>query len=143
MRCAGDGQKNPIKIVVDTNVLISGIFFGGKPREILKNCVQGCARSHVSEEIISEYDRVLLEMQKRTSREIPIDAYSQFLLSAKTICCEKKIDVCCDSDDNKFIDCAISANASYIVSGDKDLLVLQKFDKVKIVTVSEFLEVCE
>ena len=49
--------------------------------------------------------------------------------------------VCRDPDDDKFISCAIDGQCYYIVSGDKDLLSLKEQQQVKIVTVSEFLDI--
>ncbi|MCR4779446.1 MAG: putative toxin-antitoxin system toxin component, PIN family [Lachnospiraceae bacterium] len=49
------------------------------------------------------------------------------------------VEICRDPDDNKFIDCACDAKCIYIVSGDKDLLSVKKYNNVKIVTVAEFL----
>ena len=49
------------------------------------------------------------------------------------------IKVCRDSKDSKFIECAVNANADYIVSGDKDLLVLKNYKKIKIIKTSEIL----
>ncbi len=49
------------------------------------------------------------------------------------------MEICRDPDDNKFIDCACDAKCIYIVSGDKDLLSVKKYNNVKIVTVAEFL----
>ena len=50
------------------------------------------------------------------------------------------IEACRDPDDNKFIECAIDNRCIYIVSGDKDLLVLEQYEDIGILTVSEFLE---
>ena len=49
------------------------------------------------------------------------------------------IDICRDPDDNKFIECAIDGRCLYIVSGDRDLLSLKKYNDVQIVTVAKFL----
>jgi predicted nucleic acid-binding protein len=46
-----------------------------------------------------------------------------------------------DPDDNKIIECAVTAGSDYIVTGDKDLLRLGQYDSIKILTVSDFLEV--
>ena len=51
-----------------------------------------------------------------------------------------KIEICRDPDDNKFINCARDAQAMFIVSGDKDLLVIQEFENISIVTAKEFYE---
>ena len=54
-----------------------------------------------------------------------------------------RVAVCRDPDDDKFISCAIDGQCYYVVSGDKDLLTLKKYRHVKIVTVSEFLELLQ
>ena len=129
-----------MKIVVDTNVLISGIFFGGKPEEVLKLSFRNDITAYVTEEIDKEYRRVIQEMQKRTRREIPQSALEGFVLKAENVASKERIEVCRDPDDNKFIECAVAANALYIVSGDKDLLDLKKYRGVRILTAAEFLE---
>ncbi|MDD7326450.1 MAG: putative toxin-antitoxin system toxin component, PIN family [Lachnospiraceae bacterium] len=48
--------------------------------------------------------------------------------------------MCRDPDDNKFLECAVDAKAIYIVSGDKDLLTLEKYDNVEIITAREFCD---
>lgn len=50
------------------------------------------------------------------------------------------MDVCRDPDDNKFIACAVDADAVYIVSGDNDLLTVRQYGKIEIVTAAEFCE---
>ena len=52
------------------------------------------------------------------------------------------IEICRDKDDNKFINCAKDAKALYIVSGDKDLLVLKNYEDIEIITASEFDKRC-
>ena len=49
-------------------------------------------------------------------------------------------DVCRDSDDDKILECALLANADYIISGDDDLLVLEEFRGIRIITAKEYLE---
>lgn len=51
------------------------------------------------------------------------------------------LDVSHDSDDNKFIEAAVLGDCHYIISGDKDLLDIKIYDNIKIVSVSEFLEI--
>ena len=50
------------------------------------------------------------------------------------------VKVCRDEKDNKFLECAESAKADYIVSGDEDLLYLKEFKSTRIITAKEFLE---
>ena len=53
---------------------------------------------------------------------------------------KQQIDICRDPDDNKFLECAVDAKAIYIVSGDKDLLTLEKYANVEIITAREFCD---
>ena len=128
-----------MKVVIDTNVVISGIFFCGNPKKILQLCIENAITAYVTDEIVSEYERVIEEMQKKAKREIPRKALDDLLLLTELITTNTKIDICRDPDDNKFIECAISANALYIVSTDKDLLDLKQYNEIKVVTATEFL----
>ena len=58
----------------------------------------------------------------------------------KIIETESEIDVCRDPDDNKFIECAVDAKALYIVSGDNDLLDIEEYDGIRIITAKEFCD---
>ena len=51
-----------------------------------------------------------------------------------------EVDVCRDPDDNKFVACAVDAQAIFVVSGDKDLLAVEHYDEVEIVTAKDFYE---
>ena len=50
-----------------------------------------------------------------------------------------EVHICRDPNDDKFIDCAVDSQSKYIVSGDKDLLAVDKYSGVEIVTVADFL----
>lgn len=50
------------------------------------------------------------------------------------------VEICRDPDDNKFLECAKDSHALYIVSGDKDLLVIKQFENVQIVTAKSFCQ---
>ena len=50
------------------------------------------------------------------------------------------VEICRDPDDNKFLECAKDSHALYIVSGDKDLLVIEQFENIQIVTAKDFCE---
>lgn len=65
---------------------------------------------------------------------------SSFIQSLNIIVPNTKVDICRDPDDNKFIEYAIDSGAVYIVSGDMDLLVLEKFKSIEILTAKEFVE---
>lgn len=128
-----------MKIVIDTNVIASAIFFGGKPRELLEMLVSKKLEAYASSEIVDEYRETVEELQDRYPGK-PITIPLTLIVSAmKIIEPSSHVDVCRDPDDNKFIECACDAKCVYIVSGDKDLLSVGKYKNIKIVTVADFL----
>ena len=129
-----------MKIVVDTNVLISGIFFGGFPRAVIEGIVNKTVEASASIEIIKEYEEIVHEMISRKQGHLSEDVLSLFVQSLEIIVPQSSISVCRDSADNKFLECAVDSKAMLVVSGDKDLLVLKKIDDIEIVTAKEFVE---
>ena len=132
-----------MRIVVDTNVLASALFFGGRPGELLRLILARSVSAVATQEILDEYqDTIDYLLEKYKGRELHFSAvpiYSAMEITpAKT-----RVAVCRDPDDDKFISCAIDGQCYYVVSGDKDLLTLKKYRHVKIVTVSEFLELLQ
>ena len=127
-----------MRIVVDTNVVISGVFFGGEPRRVIEAVASKRIRASATKEILEEYDRVVTEMLRRKQGKLRTDALALLFSHIDVIEPTTKVEICRDPDDDKFIGCAVDAKALYIVSGDKDLLDLQAFDGVQIVTASEF-----
>ena len=109
-----------MKIVADTNVVISGIFFGGNPRKIVEAVAAGSIDAYAT--IIDEYTGIIDSMIERKQGRINQSILSPLFSAMKIIETGTNIDVCRDPDDNKFIECAVDAKASYIVSGDNDLL---------------------
>ena len=128
-----------MKIIVDTNVLISGLYFGGFPGEILKYIQIGLFSPYASEEIIDEYLEVVKRLSEKNhqSDEFVLKAFLSKLSVIKT---KSSLEICRDKDDDKFINCAIDAKAIYIVSGDEDLLVLKSVENIEIVTAKELCE---
>lgn len=131
-----------MNIVVDTNVLISGIFFGGYPERILKTIVAGKVSAFVTVEIIEEYIKVFDEMISRKNGHMDNRFLATLIYSMNIIEAVSSVCVSRDPDDDKFISCALDADADFIVSGDKDLLVLKNYENIKIVTAKLFCESC-
>jgi putative PIN family toxin of toxin-antitoxin system len=129
-----------MKIVVDTNVLISGIFFGGFPRKILSAIVGRKITACATAEIIDEYEAIVQEMIERKQGHFDRTILTPLIQSMEVIETVTNIEICRDPDDDKFIECAKDSHAFYIVSGDKDLLVLEKYEDIQIVTAKDFCE---
>lgn len=129
-----------MKIVVDTNVLISGVFFGGYPRKVLSSIVGKEITACATAEIINEYEEVVREMIERKQGHISREILTPLIKSMEIIEPITHIEICRDSDDDKFLECAKDSRALYIVSGDKDLLVIEKYEGIQIITAKEFYE---
>ena len=112
-------------VVVDTNVMISGLFWDGLPFEVVAACVEGKARLAVSTEILAEYEQVGHEFQKKHPSVFLGQMLSQVAATALLVeALPLDGPVCRDPKDEMFIACALAAKADCLVSGDKDLLVL-------------------
>jgi putative PIN family toxin of toxin-antitoxin system len=128
-----------LRIVLDTNVLISGIFFRGNERNLLERLFNKEFEIICTEEIFEEYSVVI----KRLAGKYDKNNYNEIINIIARNCTfiqnvySKKYSR--DPDDDKFINCAISGKADYLVSGDKDLLVLKKIAGFEIITALYFL----
>lgn len=130
-----------IKICLDTNVIISAIIFGGKPEQILKLAQEGKITLLISPAILSEINRVLAIKFERDDTEIK-RVVKGLISIGQLVSPKKKIDKIQYKPDNRILECALEGKADYIISGDKKhLLPLGKFEGIKIVTSSQFLQV--
>ena len=129
-----------MRIVIDTNVLISGVFFGGFPRKILSAVVGQKITACATAEIISEYEEFVHEMITKKQGHINKAILSPLIRTMEIIEPITHVEICRDPDDNKFLECAKDSHALYIVSGDKDLLIIEQFGNIQIVTAKDFCE---
>jgi len=133
---------NNSRFVIDTNVLISAFVFKSKnPGDALKRCFLS-GKVVLSTEVVTEYRTRLLD--KKFDPFISIKSREEILIHFADWCewvdPGKIIHASRDVDDNKFLELAMSANASCIITGDKDLLVLHPFEHISIITPRDFLE---
>lgn len=129
-----------MRILIDTNIVISGLFFHGLPNQLLSELnfekFNVCINDEIFDEYRTQIDKKVLKPKYRLDRELRQKFFSS-LQSFKKV---SDLKVCRDPKDDKFINCAIDAKAIYIVSGDNDLLTLKNFAGVEIVTAQEFYE---
>lgn len=131
-----------MRIVLDTNVLISGIFFGGNPRKVLETWQAKAFTLLTSVEILEEYEEVLERLQSKSrQRKKSITSKTMNLLSRDSVVVEPSDNVHLSRDpaDDKFINCALSGSAIFIVSGDSDLPDLKAVQGIEVITAKEFL----
>lgn len=134
-----------MNIVLDTNTVISGIFWKGAPRQVLDLARSGTFMLFTSPDLLAELADVLgrkkfsarLE-QANTSVEELVFGYAAL---AKTVRPNKiEAVIKADPDDDKVLACAKTANAEIITSGDNHLLDLNEYEGIKIMTVNQLLE---
>lgn len=132
-----------MRVVLDTNVFVSGIFFTGPPYQILKAWQQQRIDIVVSAPILEEYRRVGKKLADQF-RGVDLSPVLELVVAMAVVVepVELSEPVCDDPDDDKFIACAISGQAQYIVSGDKYLLRLSGYQGVEILTPRQFLDKC-
>jgi putative PIN family toxin of toxin-antitoxin system len=129
------------KVVIDTNVVVSGLLFGGVPGEIVRLWKERRIRPLCSREIVEEYLRVLAYPRfALTESEIDFLLSQEILLWFEVVHVEAgKAFVKADPSDDKFIWCALAGKADAVISGDEHLLRLRS-SPVPILSVREFLK---
>jgi putative PIN family toxin of toxin-antitoxin system len=130
-----------VKVVVDTNVLLSGLFYRGPSRQVYLAWTAGHFVGVVTAEILAEYRRVA-NRYLGTERDSEVEEALELILSNSEFIDAPPLQqaMCRDPDDNKFIACALHGEADYIVTGDKDLLALAGKLTVTILKPAQFVE---
>jgi hypothetical protein len=136
------GKIEVIRVVIDTNVVISALLFGGIPGKLLKLWKNEYIKPLISKEIIDEYLKVLAYPKfKLSGEEINYLLYQEILPFFEIITAKHILPIIKeDPDDDKFIRCAQAGKAEIIISGDKHLLALKSYRKIKILSPSEFFK---
>lgn len=130
---------NKINVVLDTNILLSSIGFGGKPREIVNLVFEKKIYAVSSPALLAEFQDIIY---KKFPLLIPLFEKIQKQIKKIFIIVQPKISLTIvrDQADNKVIEAAMEGNCQYIITGDKDLLDLASYKQIKIVTADQFLE---
>lgn len=130
-----------MKVVVDTNVLVSGVFFGGMPSRILEAWRDKRIDVVVSPDILEQYRRVGEHLETQFT-DVSLAPFLALLVMNAEIIEPPDLpeQVSRDSDDDKFIACALAGGCHVIISGDKDVLSISGYRGVKVVAPREFLE---
>lgn len=114
-------------------------YFWWKPSILLSLLEAGKFEDYVSFEIVSEYYETFNRLVSKTHKNLPLRALEIALANMKFINNNYSLSISRDKDDNKFIECALSAEAAYIVSGENDLLAVKNYNGIEILKVSDFL----
>lgn len=129
-----------MKAVIDTNVLISGIFFSGAPSKLLASWRSGRFEVVATPRILAEYQRVAEELSVKF-KGVDVSAILNLIAIRAEIVedLEVPVELSRDPDDDKFLVCAAVAGA-VVVTGDKDLLAANGVLGVEVLTTRTFLD---
>ena len=130
-----------MRVILDTNVLVSGIFFSGPPFQILKAWRDRKLHLVISTDILAEYQRVATILGEKYNT---IDLQPIFdLITVNSEIIEApplNAPVCADPDDDMFIACALASNCKIIVSGDKHLLDVNGYQGIEVLKPRPFVD---
>ena len=134
-----DTDESPVKVVLDTNVLISAIAFGGKPKDILDFVLEEKIIAITSPILLAEFKEIYRKKFPllKEDFELTIENIEEIFGIIQPL---KTLDLLRDNDDNRVLEAAVEGKCNYIVTGDKELLNLGNYQGIKIVTPDQFLK---
>ncbi len=137
----GKRKKGQIRVVLDTKALISGLLFGGEASKIVRLWQDQKITPVISRDTFDEFRAVLQYLKfALTQEEILNIIENEILPYFEVINLVRRIQgLCRDPEDDKFIACAISARAEYLVTADQDLADLKKYKNIRILRIPNFL----
>jgi putative PIN family toxin of toxin-antitoxin system len=131
-----------MKVVIDTNILVSALSKKSQYHWLVQQILDEKFDVHVTDDILLEYEEILIQKYSYSVannfiaalKELPNVYFTQVYFNWKLLS---------DEDDNKFADCAIAANANYLITQDKGFNILKQtdFPKVNVITLDEFKEI--
>lgn len=131
-----------MRIVLDTNVVVSALVWGGIPFKLLQAATQGSIELCTSPMLLAELRKVLGRghlasrlVQQRSSVEEAIGLYGELAIRVSPLSTPRV--VADDPDDDHVLACALAAHADWIVSGDRHLLDIRSYQAISIVSAAE------
>ncbi len=129
-----------MKVVFDTNILVSALAFpGGRADIAFRRIIEERDQLLLSKPILDELLGILARKFSRDAEEL---AHVAVFLSDLSVVVKprRKLAVLADEPDNRILECAVTGGADAIVTGDKALLALKNFRKVKLLSLRDYLE---
>ena len=126
-----------MRVVLDTNVLVSALHFGGRPRRLLDDVLRGDHTLIIGPAILGELEAVLVETCGWTSdRAAAVRAELEAI--AEVVTPVEVPRVCRDPDDDQILAIAVAGAVDALITGDADLLALGAYGGVNISSVADF-----
>ena len=129
-----------MKVVCDTNVLVSGTLFGGNSQKILRLVGRRIINNYASPAIFRELETVLLRPKFGLAGDQVTGILHELRSLFETVIPSVQIlEVKTDPDDNRILEAALTARAQFIISGDRDLLDLKIWRGIRILSPADFM----
>jgi putative PIN family toxin of toxin-antitoxin system len=132
------GKKT--KVVIDTNIIVSAFGWRGNPEEVIRLVSQGKILNFITFEILDELRRVVSYPKLKFSEELQAEIIETMFAISHIVSSSESLSIIeNDPPDDKVLECAVSADADFIISGDRHLLNLKNFRCIEILTPEAFL----
>ncbi|MFZ4555876.1 MAG: putative toxin-antitoxin system toxin component, PIN family [Pseudanabaena sp.] len=130
------------RFVIDTNTLVSSILMAASVPNLALQSIRNSGAILISTATLAELQTVMnrKKFDKYVTKEIRSEFISQIIQESELIEIEETIIACRDPKDDKFLELAVNGKADYLITGDRDLLVLHPFRDIQIITPADFLE---
>lgn len=136
------GRERSLKVVFDTNILLSAWFWEGNESKLIESVEEGILHAYTSKQLIEELSRTLSYPKFSLSPHEVETIRNYYLLLLKIVRPKQSVNIVLeDQEDNRILECALEAQADYIVSGNHHLLELGEFRGIKIVKSTELLKI--
>ena len=130
-----------MRVVLDTNVLLSAILFAGTPGRIVEAWRTGKVELVLASDIADEYVRVAERLEERYD-DVEIQPVIALVIQNATLVSATRLPapVCDDPDDDKFLACACASGADIVISGDKKLRAASGYEGIQVLAPREFVD---
>jgi putative PIN family toxin of toxin-antitoxin system len=131
-----------VKVVLDTNVVISGVFFGGVPGRVLEAWRDGRINLVLSASILAEYREAAAEFEAKHGGSDFESFAALLVVNSEIVEAPDHLSqrVCSDPDDDKFLACALAAGATIVVSGDRALLAASGWNGITVIKPRQLID---
>jgi len=135
-------MTSKLRFVIDTNTLVSSILIASSVPDRAVKLIRHSGIVLISVATIEELQKVMNrpKFDKYVDPEIRSEFIVQLIQQSELVEINESILACRDSKDDKFLEVAVNGKADYLITGDRDLLVLHPFRDIQIITPSAFLE---
>ncbi len=128
-----------LKVVLDSNIIISALIYGGKPQKIIDLVLEEKIIAYTSQILIAELVDILIKKFHFTAERLQeTEKYinEEWLFTLPKV----SINILKDIPDNRVLEAAVQSGSQYIITGDKALLNLKNYKKIQIVSPAEFVK---